>query len=128
MSLMWIIYWIGIVDSVSIAFALIAVFGIIILLFYYAFRSNDWHDICYAAKRDEKPQPKFFNLPKYIYVIVAMLLMTAIFLPLSKTLTAMVLVPKIVQNKSIQHISKDSLRLLDVKLQQWTKDTLKRDT
>lgn len=68
-------------------------------------------------------EPNFRKFGKAMLFKIALpLVLVALFVPSSKTIAAMWLVPKIAANQTIQGIPDKALKVLDGKLDEWVED------
>lgn len=66
---------------------------------------------------------KAFRRPGYVIFIISFIIY--VFMPNTKQLAAIYLVPKIVNNEEIKGVASDSLNLMKVKIKQWLDETIK---
>lgn len=100
----WDIYWVMQLDSIGAASVLLSIFAVPSAIF-----------TALAAKEGELP----WSVPVILAPFAALLLFAAIFLPSSKTAAAMLVIPAIANNETIQReagdlyqLAKDGLREL----------------
>lgn len=63
--------------------------------------------------------------PSFITMIVVVTVAT--FMPNSKTLAAMIVVPAIVENQRIQNLGDNGLKLIEVKIKAWLGEQMKAE-
>lgn len=108
MSLALIIYLIGIVDVTKLVFGFIG--GMLIIFLFAAMMIMFPINI------------KITKTIKFSFIGACFLYIVSALIPSSGTIAAMYLVPKLAQNKALQHIPGDAAKLLDSKLKEWAKD------
>lgn len=125
----FLIYLLGVVDGLVTTTVYVSVFGwliyAVVFLSYLIYR-NSTADYERDMKRHQAIAD---NLLGYIKskVIIAFLTITLLFallVPNSKTIAAIYLVPKIVENKQVQQVPGKVLKLLNVKLDNWIEDVV----
>ncbi|MHA1232581.1 MAG: hypothetical protein ACTSPQ_18270 [Candidatus Helarchaeota archaeon] len=67
------------------------------------------------------------EIGKVLIIISCIFITTSIFLPSSKTVVAMFVVPKIVNNEDVQEMPQNVFKLMNEKLKEWTKDVLETE-
>ena len=115
----WDIYWITRLDSISFMFAtfwilLLLVLGCMIILVPFAM------DICFDDDTKKYRKSLF-----YISTLFAIVSIGGSFIPSTKEVAAIYLLPKIVNNEKVQKLPENFTNLLNAKMEQWIGDTLK---
>jgi len=102
------IYLIGVVTGVKFVLVvvgcLMCLFGVTGMIVYYT--ESHKHPV----------------IVHFLTVVGILIFLISILIPDSKTLTAMVFVPQIVNNEQVQGITQDSLTLIHKKLNEWLND------
>lgn len=101
------IYLIGIIDKLNTA---LIIYGIVIGVLSFIIASNSPDD-----SKVESTYIKFFISAICAFIIT-------IFIPSSKTLASMIMIPTIVNNEQVQNIGKNSLTILEKLTKQWVID------
>lgn len=103
----WLIYWLMQLDSICKFVDIVAFFGALILFLTTAVRIGWKTEDCYGAykKLYEITTPYY----KIISVIVPIFILVNIFIPNTKTVAAMLVVPPIVKNEQMQQLPEELL-------------------
>ena len=109
----WDLYWITRLDQIEFFLCLIFFVGALVLIVIAAMS---------AADNDERPKWAL----KWMYILLAIGLIT-IFIPNTKTMVAILFVPKIVNNETVQQIPENAAKFIDMKLKEWISDLNKSE-
>lgn len=117
----WLVYWLMQLDRICTFVDIIAFFGTILLILLIGFRI-----ICKSQiKRDEDAEA-FYNtttsLCKFSCVIIPIFVLLNVFIPNTKTVAAMILIPPIVNNEQVQQIPEDILTFVRSVIKEYTFD------
>jgi hypothetical protein len=114
----WFVYGIIVFGNLGSACAIVSVLssiGIIILsIFWKVFNSE-----C-----DERLAAGVAKWIRGLIVTLLICIVMAIFIPSTKELAAIYLIPKIVNNEQVQQVPDAALKLLNLKMEEWIKDTV----
>lgn len=117
----WAIYFISTVDALCKALGLLAVFAmagsVVGAITMFACIDTDDDNMMRHGKC-------LFKIAAPICIISALL---AIFIPSSKTLAAMYVLPAIAKNEQLQNFAGNSLKALELLSKQWVKDLTPSD-
>ncbi len=113
----WLIYLLGLVDRLGTFCSVVGTFSLIgyIVAFIVYWTAWDDPDVISHAKKARN----FFSFPAIICLLIA------IFIPSSKTIAAMYLIPKIANNEIVQQIPDKAMNALNLKLDAWIDDMAK---
>lgn len=117
----WAIYFISVVDSLCNAFGLLAVFTLIGSIISIVFMFMPIEALGIDTFRRVK------CLCKIIISICIISTLLAIFIPSSKTLAAMYVLPAIAKDEQLQNFAGNSLKALELLSKQWVKDLTPSD-
>ena len=106
------IYLIGLADAVNVMSILLAAVGASILIIWA---------LAISFTGDRRKEYK--QLGKWS-LLLALPLLTVVFVPTGKTIAAMLVIPRIVENEQVQNISQSALDLLEAKAKDWANDAL----
>jgi uncharacterized membrane protein HdeD (DUF308 family) len=104
------IYLIGIVDPLIVSLQVTGVLSLIMGFIAFVY-----------AMLDQEAQEHVWT-KKLLLVVPFLLLMLSGFVPNSRTLAAMYLVPRIANNESVVNITQNSLSILEQKMMEWLKE------
>ena len=104
----WDLYWITRLDGINTLLTIFFIVGTIVLIVAAA---------CYCAAEEKKPA---WALKPVIVIIIIGILAT--FIPDTKTMVAIVFVPKIVNNETVQQIPENAAKFINLKLKEWISD------
>ena len=118
----WLIYWLMQLDSICNFVQVIAVLGSILLAILIIFR------IIFKAYAEWDEEAKTFYivttpLCKFSSIIIPIFVLINLFIPDTKTVAAMVLVPPIVNNEQVQQIPDDILTFVRSVIKEYTFDS-----
>lgn len=115
----WLIYWLMQLDSICKFVDAVAFLGTVGLGVLIALRIG-----CKNAPTHDEGAKAFYNattkLYKFSSVIVPIFILLNVFIPNTKTVAAMVLVPPIVNNEQVQQIPDDILAFVRSVLKEYT--------
>jgi hypothetical protein len=117
----WLIYWLMQLDSICGFVEAIAVLGSVLLVVLFILRTifkehADWDreaEIFYTVTTP---------LYKFSSVIIPIFILLNVFIPNTKTVAAMILVPPIVNNEQVQQIPDDILTFVRSVIKEYTFD------
>ena len=104
----WDLYWITRLDGIDLLLCIIFIIGTIILIVSSA---------CYGAA--EEKMPKWALKPAILLIVIGII---EAFIPDTKTMIAIMFVPKIVNNETVQQIPENAAKFIDLKLKEWISD------
>ena len=117
----WLIYWLMQLDSVCKFVDAVAVFGSVILIALIIIRT-----MCKIHGEWDRDAKAFYDattsLCKFGSVIIPIFVLINIFIPNTKTVAAMVLIPPIVNNEQVQQIPDDILTFVRSVIKEYTFD------
>lgn len=114
----FIIYIIGIVDGLKFFSTILAGVAFIVIILGYFFIYLDTH-----PNYDEYIE--VFNRIKHLFIIPIFFAILAGFTPNSRTIAAMYLVPKLINNEQVNQFPDKALKLLNNKLDEWIQEGTK---
>ena len=117
----WLVYWLMQLDSICNFVRFIAVLGSILLAVLITFR------IVFKVYAEQDEEAKTFYtvttpLYKFSSIIIPIFILLNLFIPNTKTVAAMVLVPPIVNNEQVQQIPDDILTFVRSVIKEYTFD------
>lgn len=111
----WIIYLISLVDGFrKLTMCLSLLGGIIAIVTWGVGKGNE--------DFDEEFSKLMVQIFKFCRIIFFITIPFALFLPSSKTIAAMYLIPKIISNEDVQKVPDKVLTIMNGKLDQWIDD------
>ncbi len=105
-------YVVGCIDI----FMTLAVLGLIILACFYPL----YYD-------EEEHRTLAYKIAKYLVIVFIITIGFRTVIPTQTEVAAIYLVPKIINNESVQKIPENMAKLLEVKLNQWIEETTKEN-
>lgn len=117
----FIIYLLGVVDSIRAAIGLFVILSGIFALGTAIFMAVE-HEFS-----DEEERIRNLNRAKYTLKIFIPLVLLAGLTPSSKTIAAMYLLPRMLENQQVQAVPEKVLTILNGKLNQWINDMSKEE-
>lgn len=106
----WDIYWLTKLDSLQGAFVLFSVFfGLMLAAF-----------VCFMEDIEGYKKTKIAFIIMFVFF-----LMGSVFIPTSKEMAAIYLIPKISNNTGFQKVPENLVKLLNSKMEAWMEETLK---
>ena len=97
-------------------FMLLVVLGLIILACFFPV----YYD-------EEEYRPLAYKIAKYLVIVLIITIGFRAVIPTQTEVAAIYLVPKIVNNESVQKIPESVAKLLEVKLNQWIEESIKEN-
>lgn len=119
MNLTFLIYLVGMVDNVI---GVLISFSLLIVIYLGIVTVGGLTD-GYDANELKEYFKKYST--KKMIIILLILMCLIIFIPNSKTISAMYLIPKIAENKEVKEIPEKALKLLNGKLDKWISNITK---
>lgn len=117
----WLVYWLMQLDSICDFVEFIAIIGSILLIGLIVIRTA-----CKAAPEYDDGAKAFYNattnLCKFSCVIIPIFVLLNVFIPNTKTVAAMILIPPIVNNEQVQQIPDDILTFVRSVIKEYTFD------
>ena len=117
----WLVYWLMQLDSICKFVDFIAIIGSVLLIGLIAIRTA-----CKAAPEEDDGAKAFYNvttnLCKFSCVIIPIFVLLNVFIPNTKTVAAMILIPPIVNNEQVQQIPDDILTFIRSVIKEYTLD------
>jgi len=139
MNLTLLIYLIGVIDDIRGILVILGGVGFLILGFLlipclladnkYSPKDDAW-DTFYKKASGSMQRENIFKLHISLIIICIFMFLLSTFIPSSKTLTTMYLVPKIAQSGQIgqlNNISKNGIDILNLKLEEWKTDLVRAE-
>lgn len=124
MNIAWLIYLTGIVDTVKQISKITCVLLGVTLLFIYFLLYLEISDGIVCDEINDTFTHVKNKAWKSLFPIWIIASLLAIFVPTSKQIIAMVIIPKVVDNKQVQKLPDNVLDLLNNKCQEWTKNSI----
>jgi len=107
----WQIYWITRLDSLNVALAIIwialAIASVAMIIGAFVYSLDD--------ELEQYP----VGVMKKITITTVAVLLLSIFIPSTKEVAAIYLIPKIANNEQVQKLPENFVKLLNVKMEQW---------
>jgi hypothetical protein len=117
----WLIYWLMQLDSICKFVDVVAFLGSLALVILMAIRSG-----CESAPSYDTGAKAFYNATTKIYkfscVIIPIFVLLNVFIPNTKTVAAMILIPPIANNEQVQQIPDDILVFVRSIIKEYTFD------
>lgn len=112
-----LIYWITRLDALQRFGVVVTIFGIIGVV------------ICKALQDDYSDEALRIHIKHMKICVMAVVLGCAIwlFVPTTKEAAAIYLIPKIVNSEEVKKVPKNTMKLLNTKMEQWIEDSLSDD-
>lgn len=109
----FLIYLVTICDSVNFGAMSLLIISIISIFIYMVIASESFND----------NESEFYTkrIKKIVFRAVIPLIIFISFVPSSKNMAAIILIPKIVNNETVKNIGEKSTDLLQLKLDEWIK-------
>ncbi|MBP9706794.1 MAG: hypothetical protein KBD78_04070 [Oligoflexales bacterium] len=112
----WIIYLFGVLDNLQYVLIPIFVLSAIVILICALYSTSS---IPFELGLDESERKAISKTRSLFTKVLCAALLLAIFVPDSKTVAAMYLIPKISENKQLNQIPDKVLNILNKKLDDW---------
>lgn len=117
----WLIYWLIQLDSICKFVDVVAFLGSLLLIILIVVRTA-WAN----APRYDDGAKAFYNattsICKFSSVIIPIFVLLNVFIPNTKTVAAMILIPPIVNNEQVQQIPDDILTFVRSVIKEYTFD------
>ena len=117
----WLVYWLMQLDSICEFVDAIAVFGSVLLIGLIIIRI-----VCKVHAEWDSSAQTFYDttasLCKFSSIIIPIIVLINIFIPNTKTVAAMILIPPIVNNEQVQQIPDDILTFVRSVIKEYTLD------
>jgi hypothetical protein len=117
----WLIYWLMQLDAVCAFVHVVAVIGSILLIALIVIRI-----MCKSVPEHDTVAKEFYNattkLCRFGSVIISLFVLLNVFIPNTKTVAAMVIIPPIVNNEQVQQIPDDILTFVRSVIKEYTFD------
>jgi hypothetical protein len=117
----WLIYWLMQLDTVCAFVHAVAVIGSVLLIALIVIRI-----MCKSASEHDTDAKAVYNattkLCRFGSVIIPLFVLLNVFIPNTKTVAAMVLVPPIANNEQVQQIPDDILTFVRSVIKEYTFD------
>ena len=117
----WLIYWLMQLDSICKFVDVVAFLGSLLLLILTVIRTASK-----SAPKNDTGAHAFYdattNLYKFSCVIIPIFVLLNVFIPNTKTVAAMILIPPIVNNEQVQQIPDDILTFVRSVIKEYTFD------
>jgi hypothetical protein len=117
----WLVYWLMQLDSICLFTEVTAVLGSMLLFALTVLRAVSKVNAEY--NRDDEA---FYNVTtplfKFSSIIIPVFILLSIFIPNTKTLAAMIIVPPIINNEQVQQIPDDILTFVRSIIKEYTFD------
>lgn len=118
----WLVYWLMQLDSICKFVDVIAFLGSVLLLVLIALRIA-----CKSASERDYGAKAFYNattnLCKFSSIIIPIFVLLNVFIPNTKTVATMILIPPIVNNEQVQQIPDDILTFVRSVIKEYTFDS-----
>lgn len=115
----WLVYWLMQLDDICKFVVFTAVVGTILLIGLTAIRIA-----CKSALEYDNDAKVFYeattNLCKFSSIIIPIFVLLSVFIPNTKTVAAMILIPPIVNNEQVQQIPDDILTFVRSVIKEYT--------
>ena len=115
----WLVYWLMQLDSICKFVDAVAVFGSVLLIGLIVVRT-----ICKVHAEWDSSAQTFYDatasLCKFSSIIIPIIVLINIFIPSTKTVAAMILIPPIVNNEQVQQIPDDILTFVRSVIKEYT--------
>lgn len=115
----WLVYWLMQLDSICKCIEITSVLGSILLVGLIVFRIVWKVDDYYASNVCLENTTNIF---KILAIVVPITIMLNTFMPNTKTVAAMILIPPIVNNEQVQQIPDDILTFVRSVIKEYTFD------
>ena len=120
------IYLISLVDKVgAISEVIIFLSGLTSILFFVFWMIGKSES--YKTENDEKTLQRLWKFLKVSSICVIFSTLIYTFIPSSKTIAAMYLIPAIVNNEHIQNSTSNALKMLEGLTKEWLEDFIKKE-
>ena len=117
----WLVYWLMQLDSICKFIDAVAIFGSILLIGLIIIRI-----VCKINAKWNSSDQMFYDattsLCKFSSIIIPIVVLINIFIPNTKTVAAMILIPPIVNNEQVQQIPDDILTFVRSVIKEYTFD------
>ena len=117
----WLIYWLMQLDSICKFVDVVAFLGSLLLIILIVIRTASK-----SASRYDTSAHAFYeattNIQKFSCVIIPIFVLLNVFIPNTKTVAAMILIPPIVNNEQVQQIPDDILTFVRSVIKEYTFD------
>lgn len=104
----WLVYWLMQLDSICKFVDVVAFIGSALLLVLIAVRT-----VCKSVPEHDRDAKAFYNattkLCRFGSIIIPIFILLNVFIPNTKTVAAMILIPPIINNEQVQQIPDDVL-------------------
>lgn len=120
------IYFISLVDKINAITEVIIFLGGLALsafLFFWFLGKAE----SYKTEEDEKTLQRLWRCLKFSVTCVICSILLHTFIPNSKTIAAMYLIPAIVNNEHIQNSTSNALKMLEGLTKEWLEDFIKKE-
>ena len=110
----WLIYLMEVVDGIKVVSGIVAgisICGLIIMLIAYGSEC-----VSYGDKEDRKT---YARLARSLAIPAALFATVSVFTPSSKTMAAMYLMPRVVENEQVQQLPDKVLKVMNGRLDKW---------
>lgn len=117
----WLIYWLMQLDSICKFVDVVAFLGSLLLIILIVIRTACAH----APKYDDGAKTFYnatTNICKFSSIIIPIFVLLNVFIPNTKTVAAMILIPPIVNNEQVQQIPDDILTFVRSVIKEYTFD------
>ena len=120
------IYLISLVDKIgAISEVIIFLSGLTSILFFVFWMIGKSES--YKTEEDEKTLQRLWKFLKVSSICVLCSTLIHTFIPSSKTIAAMYLIPAIVNNEHIQNSTSNALKMLEGLTKEWLEDFIKKE-
>lgn len=119
----WIIYSLGVVDNINAVLTFLFVVLLIVTITVIGIRIAAFIE---PHMFQEEEIVKVNKTSKHLCVSLGIFTILAIFIPSSKTIAAMYLVPKIANNQNVNQLPDKLLKVVNVKLDEWVEELSKK--
>lgn len=120
------IYFISLVDKIDVISETIIFLGGLassaFLFFWFIGKAEN-----YKTEDDEKMLQRLWKCLKFSVTCVICSILLHTFIPNSKTIAAMYLIPAIVNNEHIQNSTSNALKMLEGLTKEWLEDFIKKE-
>lgn len=117
----WLIYWLMQLDSICNFVDFISVIGTLILIVLFVFRTV-WKTRIHYDDDCEVAYNATTLLNKLLCITIPLFVLINVFIPSTKTVAAMILIPPIINNEQVQQIPDDILTFVRSVIKEYTFD------